>query len=189
MSFQLTAENDVLQQIILISAKYLEENHSEEADPGLCILSSSDLIHPEKLISYGFRAKSEFIQLEEAYKLAEELNIHLSAHGGTGEGVIGALAGAGLRLSGNDGKFRKTVPIDINCEEMSVSTLIIQAGIECICDIDGNELDGNTNIFIRDRIKKIIKNNKTALLVKKVIIENEEMWTNYTIQELKELNL
>lgn len=189
MSFQLTAENDVLQQIILISAKYLEGNHSEEADPGLCILSISELIHPEKLISYGFRAKSEFIQLEEAYKLAEELNIHLSAHGGTGEGIIGALAGAGLRLSGNDGKFRKTVPIDINCEEMLVSTLIIQAGIECICDIDGNELDGNTNIFIRDRIKKIIRNNKTALLVKKVEVKNEEMWTNYTIQELKDLNL
>jgi len=31
--------------------------------------------------------------------VAEELNIHLSAHGVTVEGVIGVLAGAGLRLS------------------------------------------------------------------------------------------
>lgn len=189
MSFEVNSDKEILNEIIDISKDFLEKNHAKEADPGLCIVKISNLNEVEKLIEFGFKAKNKVIQMEEAYELAKKLNVHLSAHGGNGEGVIGALAGAGLRLSGNDGKYRKTVPIDINGEDMSVSVLIRQASIDCVCDIDGNEIDKNNFIYIRDRIKKVIKNRKTVLLVKKIEIDNEEIWTNYTVKELKELNL
>jgi hypothetical protein len=32
--------------------------------------------------------------------------IHLSEHGGTGQGIIGALAGVGLRMFGSDGEIK-----------------------------------------------------------------------------------
>lgn len=189
MSFEVNSHREILNEIIDISKDFLEKNHAKEADPGLCIVPTSKLNQTEKLIEFGFKAKNKVIQMKEAYELARELNIHLSAHGGSGEGIIGALAGAGLRLSGNDGKYRKTVAIDINGEDMSVNVLIKQANIDCVCDIDGNEIDKNNYIYIRDRIKKVIKDKKTVLLVKKIKIDNEEIWTNYTVKELKDLNL
>jgi len=189
MSFDVNSDKEILNEIIYTSKDFLEKNHAKEADPGLCIVETSNLNEVEKLIEFGFKAKNTVIQMKEAYELAKKLNIHLSAHGGSGEGIIGALAGAGLRLSGNDGKYRKTVPIDINGEDMSVNVLIKQANIDCVCDIEGNELEKNSYIYIRDRIKKIIKNKKTVLLVKKIKNDNEEIWTNYTVKELKDLNL
>ena len=52
------------------------------------------------------RQRSMVISKEEAYETAAAQLIHLSEHGGTGQGVIGALAGAGLRLTGSDGRFK-----------------------------------------------------------------------------------
>ncbi len=43
---------------------------------------------------------------QEAYMLANTTGVHLSENGGTGDGIVGALAGTGLRLDGNDGRFR-----------------------------------------------------------------------------------
>ncbi|MGI6033785.1 MAG: hypothetical protein ACOX69_10245, partial [Coriobacteriales bacterium] len=57
--------------------------------------------------SYGFRAQREVIEKSEALALAERIPwLSLWDLGGTGAGVIGALAGVGLRLSGGDGRFR-----------------------------------------------------------------------------------
>jgi len=54
---------------------------------------------PEKLREYGFRAKKEIIGLEEAYKLANELEIeHYPVKGE--RGLIGALAAIGLSGEG-----------------------------------------------------------------------------------------
>lgn len=189
MSFEVNSDKQILNEMIDVSKKFLDENHADGADPGLCIIEISNSNQFEKFIEFGFKAKNTVIKMEEAYELANKLNIHLSAHGGTGEGVIGALAGAGLRLSGNDGKYRKTVPIDINGEDMSVNFLIEQAAIDCVCDMNGNEINRNDYIYIRDRIKKVIKNKKTVLLVKKIKSDNGEIWTNYTVKELKDLNL
>ena len=47
------------------------------------------------------------IGVVDAYLLAEQFpELSLSEHGGTGDGVIGALAGVGLRLSGSDGRIK-----------------------------------------------------------------------------------
>lgn len=189
MSFEVNSDKGILDELIETSKDFLEKNHAMESDPGLCVVEISDLRQGEKLIKFGFKAKKEVVEMKEAYELANKLNIHLSAHGGSGEGVIGALAGVGLRLSGNDGKFRNTVHIDMNGENMSVNVLIKQAKIDYICDIDGNKVDKHNYVYIRDRIKKVIRDRKTVLLVKKIEVENEYLWTNYTVKELKELNL
>lgn len=74
--------------------------------PGLCILEMSRLSGREELIRFGRRAKGEVLTKAEAYDLAGRYGIRLSEHGGSGDGVIGALAGCALRLEGRDGRFR-----------------------------------------------------------------------------------
>ena len=63
----------------------------------------------DELVAFGQAAQREYLQLDDAFALARRIGwLQLRALGGTGLGAIGALAGAGLRLSGNDGRFRGT---------------------------------------------------------------------------------
>lgn len=75
------------------------------ADPGLCVAAFDKIPEPAKLMAFGLKAKYQVVTKQEAYSLAKAQRIHLSEHGGTGQGVVGALAGVGLRLIGNDGLF------------------------------------------------------------------------------------
>ena len=90
------------------------------SDPGLCIACVPDdefdpLLH--ELIAYGLSAKSVYLEKASAYELAERAPwLHLEELGGTGQGVVGALAGVGLRLSGCDGRFRGKWDLKALCE-------------------------------------------------------------------------
>ena len=87
-------------------AERLEILSQEGSDPGLCVAASMGTESQKQLIAFGQKAKKAVLNKDEALELARDLDIHLSEHGGTGQGVIGALAGLGLRLSGNDGRYR-----------------------------------------------------------------------------------
>lgn len=104
-------ECEDLPSVLKEAKDYLETHSALGSDPGLCIfVLGHDL--PE-LISFGKRAQTEVLTKKEAYDLASKYPgiIYLSEHGGTGEGIIGALAGTGLRLTGNDGRIKgKIVP-------------------------------------------------------------------------------
>lgn len=189
MSIELKSCVDIYTTLIEICSTYLQLNHAIGSDPGLCILKIDNLIHKEKLLNYGFKTKVDYIEIHEALALSKECNIHLSSHGGTGEGVIGALAAVALRLSGKDGKARGTLNLSINSEEMSVATLISSNEIDLICDINGITLNNSESIHIKDRIKTIYRDGKFILLVKKILIDSKEYWTNYSIKEIKDLNL
>lgn len=84
---------------------------SAAADPGLCLAvipedgEGKELLY--ELIAFGQRCKAEYVSKAEAYELAGRIPwVRLEEVGGDGQGVVGALAGAGLRLGGNDGRFR-----------------------------------------------------------------------------------
>ena len=104
-----------------LSAKAVEillGQRAATSDPGLCICrvpGMDDACYGDwredraRLAAFGQRAKRDVIAKQQAYALTERLaSVTLSEHGGTGCGVIGALAGVGLRLSGADGRFRGT---------------------------------------------------------------------------------
>lgn len=91
-----------------IAVQKISEHSASSADPGLCITVVSDLKYVPDLIEFGRAAQKRLCTKDEAYVLAQRTGACLSEHGGTGDGVIGALAGIGLRLSGEDGRFRGT---------------------------------------------------------------------------------
>jgi len=101
MCFEANIEQEYLADITRFSMDFLLKESAEGSDPGLCIVPLDTLKDKQELINYGHNAKKNVLSKETAYALAKKLDIHLSEHGGTGIGVIGALAGTGLRLSGN----------------------------------------------------------------------------------------
>ncbi|MCV7378305.1 hypothetical protein BST11_18475 [Mycobacterium alsense] len=96
----------VLAKVIELSARFLERVCPPDADPGLVVAIPRELDGAASaLVDFGRRAKREVLRTNEARELAASLGVHLSGHGGTQDGVLGALAAVGLHLSGNDGLF------------------------------------------------------------------------------------
>jgi hypothetical protein len=92
-----------------VAGPFLETASAPGSDPGLAIAVAENWSDPrcrQELVDFGHRAKREVLNRSAAFALAALCGVSLSAHGGDGGGVIGALAAVGLHLSGDDGRFR-----------------------------------------------------------------------------------
>ncbi len=179
------AQREGIGRIIDLAISYLEKESAPESDPGLCVVFADELKFPDKLISFGQKAKREKLFKEEAYNLAKDLSIYLSEHGGTGDGVIGALAGIGLRLSGNDGRFRGKHFILDETKKYSVSNLYKYDGIDKICSEDGELPASKEYIFLSGKVKTVFRESQSVLLVKKQLEQDRLIWKNLEHTELK----
>jgi hypothetical protein len=95
-------EPELLDKAIESAANHLKHYAMDGSDPGLCAVTEFD---PSigSLIDFGYfctRAVSGQKQAIEAAKKA-----HLSGHGGTNDGIIGAAAAVGLTVFGWSGRF------------------------------------------------------------------------------------
>ncbi|MBN2857778.1 MAG: hypothetical protein JXN63_05190 [Candidatus Delongbacteria bacterium] len=168
------------------SIRFLESNCADRSDPGLCIAVTENLKPGvlDKLIKWGYSAKIEVLTKDGAYKLAGETGIHLSEHGGTGDGVIGALAGAGLRLTGNDGRFKGKFDMHSPEGYLSVKEIEDSEHIDEIRDEKFNKIPSAEKIYIADKIKTVLYGHKSVLLVKK---DECGRLTNLSRKEIKEI--
>ena len=160
------AQTDVDQKDIAeFLSRYLILHSAPGSDPGLCIVPELHSDAKETLISFGLRAKKEVLTKDEAYALARDVGAHLSEHGGTGGGVIGALAGIGLRLWGNDGRYRGWFHYGKSGELMAASELKKFEAVEDIRTPDGESVASEALIALTDQLKTIRMNGKSTLLV------------------------
>ena len=81
---------------------YLEQSAAEGSDPGLCIAAAGDEAL-DALMAFGKRCTNTVVTQDEARRAAA--GVHLSCHGGTCDGIIGAAAAVGLTASGWSGRF------------------------------------------------------------------------------------
>jgi len=184
MCFEAEIEPEHLADITRFSMDYLVNESAEGSDPGLCIVLLDTLKDKKELINYGCRAKKSVLSKKTAYALAKKLDIHLSEHGGTGIGVIGALAGTGLRLSGNDGRFRGHFKIDRQSDIVSIGQIKEQTHVECVKTLDGEFLLDSEQIKLGNKVKAVLLENKSTLMVYKNI-EEPDVWQTCTKQQLK----
>ena len=110
----------------------------------------------EPLIRYAKECKRRLMTKEDAYAIAEEAGFFLRELGGTGDGIIGAAAGIGLRLWGFDGTM-KGKPKDLEGEKTyTIGELTQSRFIERVRDVDGNEVP-------EDGLLKLPKKSKVTL--------------------------
>lgn len=187
LCFEAAIHREHLSQIIEFSGIFIEKNSAQGSDPGLCVSDLSALSEKEKLISFGYHAKKTVLTKKDAYDLASYLNIHLSEHGGTGQGVVGAVAGTGLRLSGNDGRFRGWYHLARAGEKIYVNALTAYDFIDAVKSEDGTLLSGETLIrFGGDTIKPVLQDGMQVILVKEKEDENGNRgWETLTRREVK----
>jgi len=170
--------------IIEFAQEYLKTQSAPGSDPGLCLVVQEKLCEQDisSLISWGRLAKNEILTKDLAYTFARELGIHLSEHGGTGDGVIGALAGIGLRLSGNDGRFKGKLDIPDGKEFLTVQELLAIPTIEKVLTEENQELAPHEIVILTDKIKTVFIDHHSVLPVR---IKADGSYVNLSRKELK----
>lgn len=168
--------------------EFLARESAEGSDPGLCIVNMETLAGQDDLIAFGRKAKKQIVTKDEAYSLARRLDIHLSEHGGTGLGVIGALAGTGLRLTGNDGRLRGKLKVKTDTDIARVDEIKQQTGVAVVKSLDGYVLDDAETVRLGEKIKAVLLEGKTTLLVYADAEggQDQSEWQTCTRQQLRE---
>lgn len=170
------------------------------SDPGFCfaLREMIDTAKAELLLSdFGRQAKVTVLTKALAMQAAESCGIYLSELGGTGDGIIGAVAGIGLRLSGNDGRFRgKFDPAEALTGEaqipgsMRVQQLLAHPLIDQVGDMSENAAPGGyisvepeEQIHWNAPVKTVLLDHRAVLPVKR----DGEIWRALDKDEVKEL--
>ena len=94
------------QRVLDFALRLLKHKSAPCAEPGIAASFEKDILSAQELMRFGRNAKEIFLSTEQAFETARTQNVFLKELKSGARGVIGALAGIGLRLSGNDGKIR-----------------------------------------------------------------------------------
>jgi hypothetical protein len=96
------AAPDLLNETIEKAANHLRSYAMPGSDPGLCVVTEFDS-SVNSLVDFGHCCTRSVATQGKALKAAGKA--HLSGHGGTNDGIIGAAAAVGLTIGGWAGRF------------------------------------------------------------------------------------
>ena len=168
------------QRVLDFALELLERKSAPNAEPGIAAAFEKDIVNAAKLINFGKSAKEIFLSSEQAFKTAHEQNVFLKELKSGARGVIGALAGIGLRLSGNDGKIRGK--FELKESNLSVAELLRLNFIEAVADENLKPLSSDERVNLIGALKLVFLDFRATLLVKK---ESGGGFRNLSVKELR----
>ena len=168
------------QSVLNFAIELLECKSAPSAEPGIAAVFEKDILNVQELINFGKSAKEIFLSTERAFETAREQNVFLKELKSGARGVIGALAGIGLRLSGNDGKIRGK--FELKESNLSVAELLRLNFIEAITDENLKTLSPDEHVNLIGALKPVFLDFKATLLVKK---EAGGGFRNLSVKELR----
>lgn len=142
---------------------YLKLHWHEGANPGLCVMRADAV--PARLIEIARAAKREVLRLEAFDDAVREMNLALWSSGETGQGRIGACAGAALRSTGEDGRFIGLRGIRDLRGRLTVRQICAHSGVEAVQLEDGRALDGDLEIETRDWVRPSLIGGRAVFVV------------------------
>jgi hypothetical protein len=145
--------------------EFLETRTEKGSDPGLCVAQVSDSLDVDTLVAFGKAAKNRVLSKPDAYALAGKTGVHLTEHGGTGQGVVGALAGIGLRLSGNDGRYRGWYHLGRPGDIVSVGSLCEYSFVDALVTCDGHDLPLDMHVLMGSEKTKTVRMGHRQVIV------------------------
>ena len=143
---------------------YLKEHFQEGSDPGLCLCPEGQA--SGRLVAFGKMAQQVVIEKRDALNLARSEGLVLEELGGTGGGAIGALAAAGLRASGEDGRFVQLRGIKEVTGLITVGRLLEVTDIQSVKDEAGIVLGTAEVIRSLDWVRPSLRGGEPVLRVR-----------------------
>jgi tRNA(Ile2) C34 agmatinyltransferase TiaS len=113
-------DEPLMEALLQRAAAHIEGMSSPGSDPGLCLAAAGDPALPA-LMELGRSCTRRLVTQAEA--LAAAGRAHLSGHGGTCDGIIGAAAAVGLTAAGWSGRFIEYASLRSLPDPVAVSTL------------------------------------------------------------------
>ena len=156
-----------MDQIISESMQMVYDNMASTACPGICVCCTDHLDSPDELIHFGINTQQELMFKEQAHDMIDKYDCLFGKElGGNGQGIIGAVAGIGLRLSGNDGTFRGKIKFEDGCDHMLAGELKKQQKIDEIREMNTQENISDTAvIYINEFSKTFLRDKKRIAYV------------------------
>ena len=156
--------------LIARAAGYIERESAPGSDPGLCCACEGD--HAlTNLISFGRVCATRIVTQKDALKAAA--GIHISGHGGTNDGIIGAAAAVGLTASGWSGRFIEFAGLRRFPEMVSVSELEKYGIMVVSLDRDAIVPDPEDIIYTKGWLRPRLWGKKPIL---PVVCRGRNMW-------------
>jgi hypothetical protein len=186
MCFAADLEERHLPELMERAGEFLLAESATGSDPGLAIAIPGRLSDTSALIEFGQRAKLEVLNKQLAYDTAAAHNIHLSEHGGTGQGVIGALAGIGLRLGGNDGRIKGWLEIPTSDGHAKVADIIARFDLGGVRSLAGDLLAEDDLVVVGEKPKAVFLGGKPFLMVSPCEMPGAVRWQTSSRRELKQ---
>ena len=169
MCFGAEVKQECVESMIKNLTAYLAAEMAEGSDPGICVADIDELNRSiglkTRLIEFGYRAKTEVLTKAAAYRLADDAGIYLKETGGTGDGIIGALAGVGLRLHGYDGEVKGGIGCFRAGERYRVSALLTHELITAVYTTEMEELGLDEEVLVSWKAKPVLHDGRPVLLV------------------------
>jgi hypothetical protein len=161
---------------------FLKANFRVGSDPGLCICRPGDM--KDGIIDFGLKAQREVLKKKQAETLAAKNGIFLAELGGTGGGIIGALAGVALRAEGNSGRYVDLPGIRSIEGVVTVAELLARTDIYSVQNEQSASLGAGALIDSRDWIRPSLVKGKPVLRVRLQNSANGEIiWTSVELRE------
>jgi hypothetical protein len=157
-------------EVFAAAKEFMLANLHEEANPGLCLAPEGAV--PAALADLGRRAQTRVLQVEEGYALAETPGLYTWRHGPTGQGIIGALSGVGLRSTADDGRFIDLPGIREVGGVLSVREIVFQTAVTAVVSEQGQELGPEEQVDTLDWIRPMLRRGKPVL----VVVERDGVW-------------
>jgi hypothetical protein len=147
------ADASLFGNVIEHAVQHVEQFYLEGSDPGICAAFEGDPALNE-LMNFGRDCTCKVLGQKDALSAARK--VHLSGHGGTNDGIIGAAAAVGLTATGWCGRFIEFGDLRNLPDEMLVSELN-HLGIEVVsmerdAKVPGPNATVITNGWIRPRL-------------------------------------
>lgn len=181
MCFTTSLSYEQKTDLIQYAVSYLESICAPSAQPGLCVGFEKDLQDKRTLIQFGEAAKNKVLTKDEAYAMARFQNLHLSEHKNGGQGVIGALAGIGLRLQGNDGRVKGKLKIPD--KTLKVAELLERyPEIGAVQRVTRENVPDQAILQIDSALKMVWLDHKPVLLVNPI---DDLQFRPLTVEELR----
>jgi tRNA(Ile2) C34 agmatinyltransferase TiaS len=117
----------VMETLVAEAIAHLEIHSLEGSDPGVCV-ACEGAPSLARLIEFGHACTRQIVTQKQAIKAASEA--HLSGHGGTNDGIIGAAAAVGLTASRWSGRFieygrLRDLPDVVSVSDLERSTMVV----------------------------------------------------------------
>src|SRR5690606_17834650 len=116
---------------------------------------------------FGRRAQQELLREQDAEQYASESNVLLRAVGASRRGIVGALAAAGLRGGGADGRYTWLPGLDALAGRMTAGRAREAAALHRILDPDGEEVDRDDLIDFGEGVLPPVEEGRPVLRVER----------------------